>query len=84
MDFQWHVPTEFHFSAVSSKGLSLVQWIYLLELSNGFSVVFSNIISLFSVIFKRVVTCAMDDWNCPMDFQWHVLLFLLLVSSGET
>ena len=27
MDFQWHLPTEFHFPVVFSKGLSLVQWI---------------------------------------------------------
>ena len=26
--FQWHVPTEFHFAAVLSKGLSLSQWIF--------------------------------------------------------
>ena len=27
VDFQWDFPTEFHFSAVRSKGLSLFQWI---------------------------------------------------------
>ena len=28
MTVQWHVPTEFHFSVVLPKGLSLVLWMF--------------------------------------------------------
>ena len=39
---------------------------------NGFSVIFSNTISLVSDIFRRIVTFPVDfHWNLPMDFQWH-------------
>ena len=34
-DCQWHFPTDVHFPAAFSKGLSLSQWI-LLEMPNGF------------------------------------------------
>ena len=38
--------------------------------SDGLSVAFSNIISLFSGSFQRIVTCPVDfHWNCLMDFQ---------------
>ena len=45
---------------------------FSVAVSNGCSVAFSNIISLVSDRFQRIVTCPVDfDWNCPMDCQWH-------------
>ena len=44
MDFQWHVPTEFHSSVVFSKGLSFSSG-FPLELFNGFLAAFSNGVS---------------------------------------
>ena len=47
-------------------------------LSNGCSVVCSNIISLVSGIIQRIVTCPMDlYWNCPTDFRWHVPMMFI-------
>ena len=43
------------------------QWHFPMD-CNGIS----NIISLISGIFPRIVTCPVHYYlNCPMDFQWH-------------
>ena len=40
--------------------------------SNGYALAFSDIISLFSGISQRIVTCPVDLYcNRPMDCQWH-------------
>ena len=52
-------------------------------LSKGFSVAFSNGISLFSCIFQRIITFPVDlYWNCPRDFQWHFPRDFTSVTSG--
>ena len=40
MDYQRHFPTQVHFSAVISKGLSLVQWICVIIVQWNFSGIF--------------------------------------------
>ena len=58
--------------------------------SNGLSVAFSNAISLFSGIFRRIITFPVDVPRiCPMDFQWyspvefHVCDFRCVISCPE-
>ena len=48
-----------------------------------FSGTLSNITSLVSCVFQRIVTFPVDfHWNCPMDFQWHFSNGISLVISG--